>query len=366
MTAQMRDPIAGFIGFMQALRAAGLHSLRSEDFIAAITHLNAEHREDVYWAGRATLCDDPEDIPVFDRVFQRWFSASERDLAPRQTIQTPPRSAQLGDDESASGEGDDITVAAVASTQEHLKHRDVAELSPSERRHLARLFASLNVPIPMRRTVRRQRSTRGDIDVARTVRDQLRRGGEPGPLRYRKRTYRPRRVVLLIDVSGSMEPYADSLLRLAHRVVTVAPQSTEVFTLGTRLTRVTQAMRHSDPEDALAAVGSVVPDWSGGTRLGDVLRAFVDRWGQRGVARRAVVVIASDGWERGDPTLLGEQIERLNRLAHSLIWANPHRGKPGYAPIQGGIMAAMPHIDGLVAGHSLAAFTELLEMIGNA
>lgn len=361
------DPIAGFIAFTRALRAAGISSERSGDFIEAVSRLDAGSRDDVYWAGRATLCDEPDDIATYDRVFRHWFASHTSQTGPLPQATSQQKSMQLGDDESGEGQADDdVVVAAVASPDEQLKHRDVAELSAAERRHLARLFGSIPVRPPMRRNLRKHRARRGDIDIARTVRDQLRRGGEPGPLQYRRVTQRPRRVVLLIDVSGSMEPYADSLLRLAHRVVTVAPHSTEVFTLGTRLTRVTAAMQHTDPEDALGAVGAMVPDWSGGTRLGDVLQAFIDRWGQRGVARGAVVVIASDGWERGDPTLLGQQVERLRRLAHAVIWANPHRGKPGYAPIQGGIMAAMPYIDGLVAGHSLATFSELLEMVGDA
>lgn len=362
------DPLTGFVAFTRALRAAGVRCDRSGDFVEAIGKLDAGNRDDVYWAGRTTLCDEPDDIPVYDRVFRSWFASerSESGAMPAATTQQK-NSAQLGDDDTAGAQsGDDIVVSAIASSDERLKHRDVADLSADERRHLARLFGSLHVRIPWRRNLRKHRSVHGDIDIARTVRDQLRRGGEPGPLRYRSRQSRPRRIVLLIDVSGSMEPYADSLLRLAHRVMTVVPRSTEVFTLGTRLTRVTQAMRQSDPEDALASVAGVVPDWSGGTRLGEVLQAFADRWGQRGIARRSVVVIASDGWERGDPSLLGEQVRRLRLLAHSVIWANPHRGKPGYAPVQGGIMAAMPSIDGLVAGHSLASFSELLEMVGNA
>ena len=155
-------------------------------------------------------------------------------------------------------------------------------------------------------------------------------------------------MALIIDVSGSMKPYADSLLRLAHRVVETSPRTTEVFTVGTRLTRVTPAMRHHHPVRMLAQVGTVVPDWPGGTRLGEMVRAFVDRWGQRSVTRGAVVVIASDGWERGGAQLLGEQVARLSRLAHAVIWANPHHGKPGCAPVQGGTKAVMPFLDDLV------------------
>ena len=194
----------------------------------------------------------------------------------------------------------------------------------------------------------------------------LRDGGEPGALRYERKRDRPRRLVLLLDVSGSMSPYADVLLRFAHAAVRVAPNSTEVFTVSTRLTRITRQLRLRDPEQALAAAGGAVPDWSGGTRLGESLRAFLDLWGQRGTARRAVVVLASDGWERGDAGLLGEQMGRLARLAYKLIWVNPHRGKEGFAPATAGMTAALPHLDELLAGHTLDALHTLADVIADA
>ena len=170
---------------------------------------------------------------------------------------------------------------------------------------------------------------------------------------------------MLVDVSGSMSSYADSLLRLAHRW-SVGRTNVEVFTMGTRLTHVTRAMRQRDPERALIAAGDVVPDWSGGTRLGESLKAFLDRWGQRGMARGAVVVIFSDGWERGGVDLLDEQMRRLRSLAHRVVWVNPHRGKAGYQPIQQGIVAALPHCDDLVAGHSLRTFDALAGVVEHA
>ncbi len=194
----------------------------------------------------------------------------------------------------------------------------------------------------------------------------LRDGGEPAELRYTGRREKPRRLVLLLDVSGSMAPYADALLRFGHAAVRAAPATSEVFTLGTRLTRVTRQLRLRDPDLALAAAGNAIPDWSGGTRLGEALRAFLDLWGQRGTARRSVVVIASDGWERGDAQLLGEQMQRLARLAHLVVWVNPHRGKRGFAPITGGMVAALPHVDELIAGHSLDALRHLVEVVGRA
>jgi uncharacterized protein len=163
-----------------------------------------------------------------------------------------------------------------------------------------------------------------------------------------------------------MTPYADALLRFGHAAVRRHPTLTEVFTIGTRLTRITRPLRHRDPDSALRAAGEAIPDWHGGTRLADALRAFLDRWGQRGSARGAVVVVCSDGWERGDPRDLAAQLHRLSRLAYRLVWVNPHRGKTGYAPLAGGMAAALPYLDEFVAGHSLAAMEELVAVIARA
>ncbi|MET0190999.1 MAG: VWA domain-containing protein, partial [Pseudonocardia sediminis] len=213
---------------------------------------------------------------------------------------------------------------------------------------------------------RKRRSRHGEADPDRTLRAALRNHGELSDIRRRDVSRRPRKVVLLIDVSGSMEPYADALLRFAHVFVRRSPRSVEAFTLGTRLTRITRELRQRDAERALTAAGKAIPDWSGGTRLGEVLAAFVNRWGQRGAARRAVVVVFSDGWERGETELLGTQVQRLSRLAHQLVWVNPHAGKDGYAPVQGGIVAALPYLDQLLAGHSLDTLEKLLKVVRDA
>ncbi|MEV4259664.1 VWA domain-containing protein [Spirillospora sp. NPDC049652] len=209
----------------------------------------------------------------------------------------------------------------------------------------------------------------GRLDPARTVREALRRGGEPAVLRHRVHRSRPRRLVLLVDVSGSMSPYADALLRFAHACVRAstgaAARRVEVFSVGTRLTRLTRELGHRDPDAAMRAVADAIPDWSGGTRLGEELKEFLDRFGQRGLARGAVVVIASDGWERGDAALLGAQTARLARLAHRVVWANPHKARPGYAPVTAGMAAALPHLSAFTSGHSLAALEELARLIGD-
>ena len=286
---------------------------------------------------------------------------------PRRRCESSPPAAPL---EAGTQEGDDSEsapdLAVAASADEVLRHRDVSELTVAEREHLRRLFALLQPTAPMRPSRRRRPSPLGSVHPARTVRRALRDGGEITQLMRRRATPRPRRVVLLIDVSGSMSPYADALLRFAHATVRARPATTEVFTIGTRLTRVTRELRLRDPDRALAASSSAIPDWSGGTRLGEVLKAFLDRWGQRGTARGAVVVICSDGWERGGPELLGEQMARLRRLAHAVVWVNPHKGREGYQPLTGGMQAALPWIDSFVAGHSLAAFEELSGVIQHA
>jgi uncharacterized protein with von Willebrand factor type A (vWA) domain len=262
---------------------------------------------------------------------------------------------------------DEPTVVGVsASPEEILRTRDVAVLTARERAEVRRLLALLAPATAPRRTRRRRPASRGEVDPRGTVRAMIRNGAEPTALRRRGRLRRPRRLVLLVDVSGSMTPYADALLRFAHAAVRRRPTRTEVFTLGTRLTRVTRALRHRDPDAAQAAAAAVIPDWHGGTRLADSLRAFLDRWGQRGTARGAVVVICSDGWERGDPAPLAAHLRRLNRLAFRLVWVNPHRGKAGYAPLAGGMAAALPFCDDFVAGHSLGALEELVEVIARA
>lgn len=366
------DPVPVLVGFTATLRHAGLAITtdRVAAFLTALDELDVTDRQATYWAGRLTLCADPDDVGRYDSAFRAWF---ERDPEARGRIvdqrrPPPSRLASLspegeGDDE----EGPDAPVLRVsASAGEVLRHRDLGELSAGEREHLRRLLALLRIGMPMRTSRRRRPARRGPADPARTLRAALRNHGELRELRRAGHSIRPRKVVLLIDVSGSMAPYADTLMRFAHVLVRRAPSSVEAFTIGTRLTRITRELRHRDPELALSAAGRAIPDWSGGTRLGDVLGAFVERWGRRGVARRAVVVVFSDGWERGEPDELGMQMGRLRRLAHRVIWVNPHAGKEGYAPVQGGIVAVLPHLDHLLAGHSLATLERLLEVMADA
>lgn len=368
--ARQADEI--LLGFTHALRAAGVPVTqdRTHGFLAAVAVLGAGDQRATYTAGRATLCAGPDDLARYDQVFEAYFNARDGLPRARPAPPTSPSFSTLPDTEG-TGEGDraDDAVRATASPTEVLRHRDVADLSPAERHRLSAMFATLRLRPPQRRTARHQRWHRGEVDAHRTLRASLRRMGEPADIEWRRRGVRPRRVVLLIDVSGSMSGYADALLRLGHRFTQAGRTSgavVETFTVGTRLTHVTRAMRLRDPERALVAAGETVPDWSGGTRLGETLRIFLDRWGQRGLARGAVVVVFSDGWERGDPDLLATQMARLHRIAHRVVWVNPHRGKTGYEPVQQGVVAALPFVDDFVAGHSLATFAELAELVSRA
>lgn len=375
MNAVLHEADEVLLGFTRALRAAGVPVTqdRAHGFLAAVAAVGADDRQATYWAGRATLCGSPDDLARHDEVFAAWFDPRDGLPRARPREASRPSTAHLLPDAEDAGGGDEAgeedLVRAKASEAEVLKHRDVATLDAAEKRRLASMFVRLSLRPPARRTARHQRWHRGELDASRTLRNSLRHLGEPGEIAWRRRGTRPRRVVLLVDVSGSMSPYADALLRLAHRLTQSARSvggTVETFTVGTRLTHVTRALRSPDADRAIVAAGEVVPDWSGGTRLGETLRVFLDRWGQRGMARGAVVVVFSDGWERGDAELLGEQMARLKRVAHRVVWVNPHRGKAGYEPLQGGVVAALPHCDDFLAGHSLATFADLTEVISRA
>ncbi|WP_261987571.1 vWA domain-containing protein [Actinomadura sp. HBU206391] len=358
-------------GFARTLRAAGVDAgpERLQAMVTALDHLNVLDPHDVYWAGRLTLCADPGDLSRYDRCFAAYFSGQTarpgRPAPPTVIIRhvAVPVSAS-GDRDTEDEEPADDVQTATASAVEVLRHRDVAGLSPAERAEVNRLIALLDASTELRRSRRLTPASSGRLDQARTIRTVLRRGGEITRLHHRAHRRKPRRVVLLIDVSGSMSPYADALLRFGHAALRSGTRTTEVFSVGTRLTRLTRELRHRVPDAAMVAASAAIPDWSGGTRLGEELKEFLDRFGQRGMARGAIVLIASDGWERGDAGLLGEQMARLHRLAHRVVWANPHKARPGYEPLTGGMVAALPHIDDFVAGHSADALAELAEVIG--
>jgi uncharacterized protein len=355
------------LAFSRALRAGGVPVTqdRAHEFLSAVAELGTGDPQAVRIAGRATLCASPEDLTRFDQIFEAFFNARDGLPRPRPAAPAEPRFTDFPEkDPAGEGELSDEAIRAAASATEVLRQRDVASLTAAEKQRLDAMFATLRPRAPMRRTARHERWHRGQVDASRTLRSSLRRLGEPATIEWRRRGTRPRRMVLLVDVSGSMSSYADALLRLAHRL-TQALGPVETFTIGTRVTHITRAMRIRDPERALVAAGHTVPDWSGGTRLGETLRFFLDRWGQRGMARGAVVVVFSDGWERGDAAMLGEQMARLRRIAHRVVWVNPHRGKDGYEAVQQGVVAALPYLHEFVAGHSLATYAELVEVLAD-
>lgn len=370
------DPVGVVVALGRALQAAGVPAGpdRVREAVRAVAALRPISRADVYWAGRATLCTGREDTARYDAIFTALFDGGglpRPRAAPVSVVRMVP--VTLVDPAGAPtppAEDDDdraeepSVLRATASAVEVLRHKDIAALSADERDALYRALAVLELPGESRRSRRwRRAGQHGAVDSRRTVRALLHAGGEPVRLYRRRHRQRPRPVVLLVDVSGSMSSYADALLRFAHAASRRRGAPTEVFTIGTRLTRVSRELTSRDPDTAMAAVAAAVVDYSGGTRLGVLLQEFLDRWGQRGMARGAIVVILSDGWERDDPALLGAQMRRLALLAHRVVWCNPRKGRPGFAPLAGGLAAALPHVDDFVEGHSLAALQRLARVV---
>jgi hypothetical protein len=369
------DPVAIPVAFARVLRGAGLvvPADATEVFARSIAAIGGGTRADVYWAGRATLIRRPEDVEVYDCVFTAFFAEpvplrAAPDPAVEVIIAFDAKESTTddpGDDHAGAPPGVGTPVVTVRwSRAEVLRRRDFAEYTSAEFDEARRLIADLRVNGAPRRSRRKRRVShaRGRPDLRRTVREALRTGGEAVLRQSTVPVVRVRRVVLLCDVSGSMEPYSRALLRFLHAAV-VARGSVEAFAIGTRLTRITSELGLRDPDAALDAAARRVADFSGGTRLGAALQMFNDEWGVRGMARGAVVVIVSDGWDRGEPDVLGEQMARLQRVAHRVVWVNPLKASEGYAPLAGGMAAALPFVDEFVEGHSLASLEHLAEVI---
>lgn len=351
-------------------------------FVEAVSLLDGDPAS-IYWAGRATLVHDEVGIGVYDAVFRSWLLGEEAtvpvtpSIEVERSVATPDPDTDDGDDgdddgcddgiEDASDDADPV-VTPRASRVDVLRTRDFGTLDADERAEVDRLLARLRPTAETRRSRRRRPvrrpARRADerVDLRRTVREALRTGGEPIRRRSTRRIESPRRIVLLVDVSGSMESYSRALVRFAHAAVR-ARVDVEVFTLGTRLTRLTRQLTTTDPDVALARAAAAVPDWSGGTRLGDSLQRFNDEWGTKGMARGAVVVVLSDGWDRGEPEDLAREMARLSRVAHRIVWVNPLRATAGYEPLARGMAAALPYVDDFVDGHSLDAIEELAEVL---
>jgi uncharacterized protein with von Willebrand factor type A (vWA) domain len=360
------------VAFARVLRGAGLDVPIGATMVfgKALARVGLQHGDHVYWAGRATLVKRPEDIDAYDRAFSTfWLGAHGR----MRTVDVPVQEIVLAIDAPVPEDvpdtepepiGDTPVIALRWSPTEVLRHADFAAYTPGEFAEARRLMADLRLAGALKPSRRKRPSTkrRGTPDVRRTVRRALRTGGEPVRRRFVEPSVQRRRVVLLLDVSGSMEPYARAFVRFLHAAV-VGRTKVEAFALGTRLTRITKELSSRDPDAAVRAAATRVVDWAGGTRLGEGLRAFNDTWGIRGMARGAVVVVLSDGWDRGAPDLLAEQMARLSRVAYKVVWVNPLKATPGYAPLAQGMAAALPYVDAFVEGHSLAALEELAEVM---
>jgi uncharacterized protein len=352
-------------GFGSALRLAGVPAntarvIASSDALAAFPRVGTDR---LYWATRLSFCAQRADIPVFDSVFRAWFGLVPADVsgpwaeAARTTAVEEQEPATDTPGENASAP------AAAAGSAEALWARDIRTLTAQERAEVNRLIARLAVLSPYRPSLRYAPGGRYRIDAHRTVRSTFQRVGEPVRLCYQQRTVEPRRLLLLVDVSGSMAQYTDAFLRFGHAALRAWGSAAEVFTVGTRFARATIALRQRDPDQAMGVVSGIDPARGSGTRLGPALRDFLHRWGGHRAVRSATVVIASDGWESRQPDLLERQVARLRLHSQRLIWVNPQAGAPNFKPRAPGLKKVLPLIDDHVPGHSLAALQSLADRI---
>jgi uncharacterized protein with von Willebrand factor type A (vWA) domain len=357
------------VEFGRRLRQAGL-PVGSGDILTycrATASLDPGDLLDLYWAGRCTLTDRKDQIPVYDRIFRRFFLegvdelpeeariAFQQSLIENQaTIEVPATDPLApGHDE------EEARLGLVASDIEIWRNKAFAACTAEELAALRRIMAGMRVIPPRRRTRRTRPAAGGRPDLRRTVRATMRSQGEPSGLLWRQRRLKTRPLVLILDVSGSMAEYSRNLLQYAYSARR-ASSRVEVFCFGTRLTRITRALERRRPDDALNEAAKLVFDWEGGTQIGKSLDTFVRVWGRRRMSRGSIVVICSDGLDRGDPALLAGTLERLARLCHRIVWLNPHKGdRQDFQPSTLGMMVAEPYIDLLLSGHNLASLEEL-------
>jgi uncharacterized protein len=357
------------VTFGRVLREAGLEvgPGRLADALTGLDHVNLTRRDDVYWTLRQTLVSRHDDLDAFDRAFWAWFlrvptSPQRRDEPGGETLRIVRRSSAKGSDsDDGSADGDRSTLGY--SPDELLRDKDFATLTSEEFALVGKLIEELAASRPKRRSRRVRRDPQGRrLDLRRLVRASLATGGDPAERAFRDRITVPRKLVVICDVSGSMEAYSRALVLFLHALVG-SGRGVEAFAFGTRLTRLTPALRGRDPERALAEAAAHVVDWSGGTRIGASLKDFNDEWGRRSLTRGAVVIIVSDGWEREDAALVGTEMARLARQAYAVVWVNPLKGHPDYQPLAAGMRAALPSIDRFLPGHNLASLEELAQIL---
>jgi uncharacterized protein with von Willebrand factor type A (vWA) domain len=358
----LEEPLGPAFALVLNLRADGVPvgTGRVLSFARASAALRAG---DLYWAGRATLISRHEDVPAYDKAFEDAFGIigppepAGQEIADRLPSAVAPSDLSIG-----SGTADTEGETTLASPVESLRRKSFAACTPGELALLARLMARLRVRAPVRRTRRRRPARGGDPDLRRTLRRAMRTGGEPIDRAWRRRKVRRRRLLLVLDVSGSMSSYSRALAMFAHAALRAGPDW-EAFAFGTRLTRMTRALSAPDPDAAFDAAAAEVTDWDGGTRIGESIKRLVDEHGRTEVVRGSVCVILSDGLDVGDPQLLAEQIERLSRLTHRIVWLNPLKGSADYQPLARGMAAALPHIDVFRPGHNLQSLEEVADVI---
>jgi uncharacterized protein with von Willebrand factor type A (vWA) domain len=360
------------VDFARELRGAGL-TVGTGDvltYCSAMMPLDPSDLVDLYWAGRATLISRRDDIAVYDRVFRQFFLAEGGPAALLLTFKaTAAAEAEAamvmpGTEPGPEQDEEKPVLGWMASDVDALKHRSFAACTPAELAALRRIMARIRLTPPRRRTRRTRPATAGrSPDLRKTIRDSMRMHGEPAELFFRQRRTRLRPLILILDVSGSMADYSRHLLQFAHTAKHAAAK-VEVFCFGTRLTRITKALEHRRPDNALEKAAGTVVDWDGGTRIGESLDTFVRRWGRGGLCRGGVVVICSDGLDRGDPEQLASAMARLSRLCYRIVWLNPHKGDDrNFRPSTLGMMVAAPYIDELLSGHDLASLEQLAEML---
>ena len=357
------------VTFGRVLREVGLEvgPGRVADALRGIAAVDLTRQEDVYFALRQTLVSRHDELDLFDRAFNAWFLRAPV-LPPMRATESPVVQEKIGESlsDGAGGERDDEESDPLelgASGHELLRDKDFAEMTPDEYRRVRRLVAAIARHRPLRASRRRRSDPRGDrLDMRRLIRHSLRTGGDPVDRPYRARKNVPRKLVVLCDVSGSMDAYARALVLFLHAAVGSGP-GVEAFAFGTRLSRLTTELGTRDPEAALEKCTEAVTDWGSGTRIGASLKEFNDIYGRRALSRGAVVVIVSDGWERQDPELVGREMARLARAAYAVVWVNPLKGNPEYQPLAGGMRAALPYVDRFLSGHNLRSLEELAAVL---
>jgi uncharacterized protein with von Willebrand factor type A (vWA) domain len=358
------------VTFGRVLREVGLEvgPGRVTDALRGLDAVDLTRQEDVYFALRQTLVSRHDELELFDRAFLAWFLRAPVLPPARLQPQQQPTARivdvpidRAGDDGVDESDGEPLELGA--SAHELLREKDFAEMTPDEFRRLRRLIQTIARTRPRRSSRRREPNPRGDLlDMRRLLRRSLRTGGDVVDRTYRARKEVPRKLVVLCDVSGSMDAYSRALLLFLHAVVG-SGRGVEAFAFGTRLSRLTPDLATRDPEAAIERCTEAVVDWGAGTRIGYSLKQFNDVYGRRALSRGAVVVVVSDGWERDDPDLVGREMAKLARASYAIVWVNPLKGNPDYQPLAGGMRAALPSVDRFVAGHNLRSLEELAAVL---